>query len=374
MNDAIILPSSPVGQAKQPRRDLSTDRDLISPDSRFKTDDEVVTLVDDAKTFVTSERLSDDDSFDDDDGVSPQDELDDDSGGHHVPVEVNVSYDIDDDDSFEDVDDDDASSTSSEASEHDDEDDDEVDESDYESECMEENDDTLTEADDDSCYSSRSDSERRHELFLPLDTSPTYEKLKYDTEDEDSDDEEEELPSVTSRRTLTTCNRSFRPRRMMMLMPPKRLYERHASPSSISITSSSSEDSTSIRTDDSKQSISTSRRPGVSFDNTVAVYPVFETDVYPPSMIRNMYTNREELRVNKLRNKREFAYDDNDWRNATEECDMQSDEDGELVHPVHTAKRTFTRGPFLSNVSASIWQPTGAGVVHRAKRMRMYYP
>jgi hypothetical protein len=87
-----------------------------------------------------------------------------------------------------------------------------------------------------------------------------------------------------------------------------------------------------------------------------------------------MYTNREELRVNKLRNKREFAYDDYDWRNATEECDMQSDEDGELVHPVYTAKRTFTRGPFLSDASASIWQPTGAGVVHRAKRMRMYYP
>jgi hypothetical protein len=29
-----------------------------------------------------------------------------------------------------------------------------------------------------------------------------------------------------------------------------------------------------------------------------------------------MYTKRDELRVNKLRNKREFAYERHDWRNA----------------------------------------------------------
>eukprot|EP00804_Cyclotella_cryptica_P004909 CCRYP_004955-RA/>CCRYP_004955-RA protein AED:0.44 eAED:0.44 QI:0/-1/0/1/-1/1/1/0/369 len=369
MNDASILPSSPLSLTNEPIRALNTDRHLNNPDSGLDTDYEAVTLVDDAKTFVTtSERLSDDDSYDDD--VSPQDELDDNSDGGHVPAEVNVSYDSDED-SFGDAEDDD---TSSEASEEDD--DDEFEESDYESESSEEEDGNLTERDNDSCYSSRTDSERRHELFLPLDTSPTFEKLKYDTEDEDSDDDEEEMASMTMtyRHDLTTGHRGFRPRRMMMLMPPKRLYERHASPSNISLSSSSSNDSSSIRSHDSKQSNSASRRPCVSFDNTVAVYPVFETDVYSPSMIQNMYTNREELRVNKLRNKREFAYDDHDWRNATEECDMQSDEDGELVHPVHTAKRTFTRGPFLSNASASIWQPTGAGVVHRAKRMRMYYP
>jgi hypothetical protein len=84
-----------------------------------------------------------------------------------------------------------------------------------------------------------------------------------------------------------------------------------------------------------------------------------------------MYTKREELRINKLRNKREYAYDNNDWENATEECDMETDEDGELVHPVHTEKRKFTRGPFLS--TSLTWQPQ-SGAVHRAKRMRMYYP
>jgi hypothetical protein len=50
---------------------------------------------------------------------------------------------------------------------------------------------------------------------------------------------------------------------------------------------------------------------------------------------------------------------------------METDEDGELVHPVHTEKRKFTRGPFLS--TSLTWQPQ-SGAVHRAKRMRMYYP
>ena len=58
------------------------------------------------------------------------------------------------------------------------------------------------------------------------------------------------------------------------------------------------------------------------------VHPIFETSAYPASLIEAMYTSQEELRANKLRNRREFAYERHDWRNAVEEEEMEdSDEE-----------------------------------------------
>jgi hypothetical protein len=64
------------------------------------------------------------------------------------------------------------------------------------------------------------------------------------------------------------------------------------------------------------------RRSGVTFNESVTVYPIFKTSVYTPTMILAMYTQRDELRLNKLRNKREYAYEEYDWRNVVEEIDM----------------------------------------------------
>ena len=48
-----------------------------------------------------------------------------------------------------------------------------------------------------------------------------------------------------------------------------------------------------------------------------------------------MYANRFELRENKSRNKKEYEFDNYDWRNATEENSMAVCPSGELLHPAH---------------------------------------
>lgn len=51
---------------------------------------------------------------------------------------------------------------------------------------------------------------------------------------------------------------------------------------------------------------------------------------------RKMYSSSLEVRKNKIRNKKEYRYDGYDWRNVTEEWEMNVDMvTGELVHPVH---------------------------------------
>ena len=288
---------------------------LNAPIPNLETDSSYLdpTYQDDAGTFVTNECHDDDDEE-----ISLE-----------VPAEVSYESDVEGSEIEEE---DDSSAVSSEAEESD--------ESDYESEC------TLDRVGgDESVVSTYQSADHDHELFLPKGLAPTYENLKYDEEDSSSDEEY----------TYNSTRVGFR--RPMMLMP------RYSS----NISDDSEEDS-SVR---SQNCPSSSR--GVSFDDTVTVHAVFETEVYTSQMIDSMYTKREELRINKLRNKREYAYDDNDWENVTEECDMEEDEDGELVHPVHTQKRTFSTGPFLSSGS-SIWSVGSAQQVQRSKRMRIYYP
>eukprot|EP01082_Thalassiosira_pseudonana_P001602 g901.t1 g901 contig10:966240-967347(+) len=302
-----------------------------------------------------------------------------------VPVEVNV--DNDNDSSCEESVASSSYDSSSEEEEADDDDDDivDLDDNDSDHNGMEEDSESENSDDDDdrstasnSCSSPSSHNSPRvhhthtdHELFLPHDTSPSFTPLKFESDDDDSSSSDEEEEGEDE--CLCLLLSAFLP--------------------NVSDSSSTEEDS-SVDSHKSKDkngstpstAANTTSRPGVSFNTTVAVYPVFETDAYSPSMISSMFTKRDELRINKLRNKREFAYDRHDWRTATEEEEMEAGEDGELVHPVHTMERretTVTMGggsgmhrPFLSSSPAS-WQVNGgsaSSVVHRAKRMRMYYP
>ena len=127
-------------------------------------------------------------------------------------------------------------------------------------------------------------------------------------------------------------------------------------------------------------------------NESVTVHPVFKPAVYTPSMVTSMYTKREELRLNKIRNKREFAYELHDWRNAAEEDEMETNDRGELIHPVHaTAEKGKcvagggggSRPPSPRNVVRTYSSSLGGYIVgsmsgpsstYRAKRARMYYP
>ena len=61
-------------------------------------------------------------------------------------------------------------------------------------------------------------------------------------------------------------------------------------------------------------------------------------------MVKNMYTKSKELRVIISRNKREFAHELYDLKNAIEEDEVEMDDTtGELVHPAHERKTWFEK-------------------------------
>jgi len=100
------------------------------------------------------------------------------------------------------------------------------------------------------------------------------------------------------------------------------------------------DDTMDIETDDDQSSSSSStvssKVKGVSFNESVRVLPIPPLSHYTLEQRRNMYTNRFEVRENKLRNKKEYAFDNYDWKNCTEEnsmliCPMS----GNLLHPAH---------------------------------------
>jgi len=100
------------------------------------------------------------------------------------------------------------------------------------------------------------------------------------------------------------------------------------------------DDTMDTETDDDQSSSSSStvssKAKGVSFNESVRVLPIPPLSHYTLEQRRNMYTNRFEVRENKLRNKKEYAFDNYDWKNCTEEnsmviCPMS----GNLLHPAH---------------------------------------
>jgi len=210
-----------------------------------------------------------------------------------------------------------------------------------------------------------------HELFLPWDVSPTIQSLKYEEEEDDeSSDEEEDSSHYFHRTYMIGSGRSGRPR----------MWD--GCPCGVSVSSDSGSSSGSSQGSKCSKRSRESAKTGVSFSDSVTVYPVFEKAAYPPSVVESIYTKREELRVNKLRNKREFAYDRYDWRNATEEDEMEPDEAGELIHPVHCEENiqpslTRTRKAVQTYSSTlggyTIGSVNSSGAIHQAKRMRMYH-
>lgn len=77
-------------------------------------------------------------------------------------------------------------------------------------------------------------------------------------------------------------------------------------------------------------------RRGVSFAPRVRVQPVPHASALACVQRRSIYSSSDEVRRNKVRNKREYRYDGCDWRDATEEWEMGIDMvTGELVHPAH---------------------------------------
>ena len=74
----------------------------------------------------------------------------------------------------------------------------------------------------------------------------------------------------------------------------------------------------------------------VTFNDRVRVLPIPPVMAYSLEQRFRMYANRFELRENKTRNKKEYAFDGYDWRNATEEGNMAiCPLSGELLHPAH---------------------------------------
>jgi len=89
--------------------------------------------------------------------------------------------------------------------------------------------------------------------------------------------------------------------------------------------------------EDSSSSSSSGSKKGVSFNEDVRVLPIPDASCYTSTQRKKMYANSQEVRSNKIRNKKEFRYDGYDWRNATEEWEMAvCMVTGELVHPAHT--------------------------------------
>lgn len=75
---------------------------------------------------------------------------------------------------------------------------------------------------------------------------------------------------------------------------------------------------------------------GVTFNEKVRILPIPPLSSYSLEQRFKMYANRYELRQIKIRNKKEYAFDGYDWRNATEEGNMAiCPLSGELLHPAH---------------------------------------
>lgn len=74
----------------------------------------------------------------------------------------------------------------------------------------------------------------------------------------------------------------------------------------------------------------------VSFNEHVRVLPIPPISAYTLNQRFRMYASRFELRENKIRNKREYEFDNYNWKNATEENNMAiCPMSGELLHPAH---------------------------------------
>jgi len=77
------------------------------------------------------------------------------------------------------------------------------------------------------------------------------------------------------------------------------------------------------------------RSGSVSFDKNVTVRQIPVHTEYSQRIRNQLWLGRKEMQENACRNAFEFAAENWDWRQATEDEDMIRDLKGEMVHPVH---------------------------------------
>ena len=200
-----------------------------------------------------------------------------------------------------------------------------------------------------------------HYQLLSTEQVPTYSELKgYDHTIEESptvaicysSDSEEEGGSISSVKQhgggswlLGTFARLNHTQQAIVDDIDKSINEEHERqdaipPGLVRVASGSSlesDDTASLNSSISSSSSSTKkRRSGVSFSTSVKIQPIPHSSTLSPTQRRNMYSSSYEVRLNKVRNKKEYKYDGYDWRSVTEEWEMGVDMvSGELVHPVH---------------------------------------
>ena len=90
----------------------------------------------------------------------------------------------------------------------------------------------------------------------------------------------------------------------------------------------------------------------VSFDSTVTVHFIPKRQEYSNRIKSSMWMDPQELQLNAARNVLEFAAENWDWRQATEEKDMVIVDDHTLVHPVHMHRQCNMQRQFLMIMSA----------------------
>jgi hypothetical protein len=90
----------------------------------------------------------------------------------------------------------------------------------------------------------------------------------------------------------------------------------------------------------------------VSFDDQVTVRPIPRHDDYS-NEIRNMiWADPHEIYENATRNSMEFAADNFDWQQASEEDKFVATLSGELVHPIHYVRQCNMQRNFLLVMAA----------------------
>lgn len=98
------------------------------------------------------------------------------------------------------------------------------------------------------------------------------------------------------------------------------------------IVSSDDEEEESIRS----TPIKLSHRQHVRFDPRIRYYPIPTHRDYETAQKQRIWTQRQELRTEAQRNRREFAYEEHDWNKVVLEQDFVWDSArGQHVHPAH---------------------------------------
>mmetsp|Transcript_13327 Transcript_13327/g.27969 ORF Transcript_13327/g.27969 Transcript_13327/m.27969 type:complete len:299 (+) Transcript_13327:179-1075(+) len=116
--------------------------------------------------------------------------------------------------------------------------------------------------------------------------------------------------------------------------------EDEALPGLVRSNSASSLGSSSTSTSSTSSSSSKRTKKGVSFNTSVLIRPIPHSSTYSALQKKKMYASSQEVRTNKIRNKKEYRFDGYDWRNVTEEWEMSVCMlTGELIHPAHTFEK-----------------------------------